>query len=374
MKKMSSSSMRDQRGGFTLIELLVVIAIIAVLIALLLPAVQQAREAARRTQCKNNLKNIGLAAHNFHDTYLALPPLVSHSEGPTFFFHILPYMDQTAMYSLYTGGATGLSATTDVRYPMNSNYSIIAAAGLDSKMSGIPGLFCPTYRTAGVRRTGSGAGTIAGTNGARGPKGDYAVVFMQGRASNLVFDFSATENGWWSHHNANNAGERNRQKGSIITANGEQIVADTGIDGLNGRLRKESRAEMTLTDLKDGTSNTAILGEKFWGRDEFNNQNDLGGGNTDGSVFVQSGNWREYSVARNMRYPLRTKVEVSVDAGWNNPATNTPSNGAGFGSWHTGIAHFLMGDGSVRAISQNVDLVTQWRLADRNDGLPVGDF
>ena len=91
--------------GFTLIELLVVIAIIAVLIALLLPAVQQAREAARRSQCKNNMKQMGLALHNYHDTFTVFPPggtsvAANLNTGHNMFADILPYFDQAAIYTL----------------------------------------------------------------------------------------------------------------------------------------------------------------------------------------------------------------------------------------------------------------------------------
>ncbi len=108
MRRLQNSLARKlnrSRGGFTLIELLVVIAIIAILVALLLPAVQQAREAARRSQCKNNMKQLGLAAHNFHDTFRHLPssnrPPTTGSVRIAGFSRLLPYVDQAPMYNLF---------------------------------------------------------------------------------------------------------------------------------------------------------------------------------------------------------------------------------------------------------------------------------
>lgn len=101
---------RFRRSGFTLIELLVVIAIIAVLIALLLPAVQQAREAARRTQCKNNLKQIGLALHNYHDTHNTLPPGSISANSATTITMTLPYLEQANVYDLFVFDQGDLNA------------------------------------------------------------------------------------------------------------------------------------------------------------------------------------------------------------------------------------------------------------------------
>ena len=126
----------SKRSGFTLIELLVVIAIIAILVALLLPAVQQAREAARRSSCKNNLKQMGLALHNYHDTYRVFPPgNVIKSHHSTAFLHMLPQLEMGNVYDQ-------LDFAPNIAFWFGHPNAAVNRPALDGTK--VPAYFCPS--------------------------------------------------------------------------------------------------------------------------------------------------------------------------------------------------------------------------------------
>lgn len=335
------------RSAFTLIELLVVIAIIAILIALLLPAVQQAREAARRSQCKNNLKQIGLAAHNFHDVYNGLPPLSVGPERGTFWQMILPYMDQTNLYELFNGGnaLTG-GDNTSLWRGQQGNWDDLNSG--ERNKTQVSGYFCPSRRASGIKNGGR----------SRGPLGDYATTNLRRNLTAAGLP-SASEDGWWSHYNPCNGTHANNNKGAIVVARSEDC-------GASGDLRWELwKPRTAFRDITDGTSNTFMVGEKHVTQRGFGRCCGGGANNSDGSWISVTGSWREYNVSRNITKRFGKGP---------NDLTGDPARGYGFGSWHTGMIQFLMCDGAVKNISLNIDEGTKNRLGHRSDGQPVGEF
>ena len=310
-----------RRRAFTLIELLVVIAIIAVLIALLLPAVQQAREAARRTQCKNNLKQLGLAMHNYHDTTSRFPMggwVNGNFDMGSYMVRILPYIDQAPLYN-----QINFNVTIDTQVLPN---------GQQLALQIIPAYMCPSDADGPIFTQSQNYGASPRA------KSNYA-----GNIGNQ--NSSGCNIGW-----------------NLINGNGSVTNGDTyDVTQISGVLMKFPSC-INIAAITDGTSNTLLMGEI----------------RPKCSAHEQDG-WIDSNAFWTMTGPGLNYPTCPGEVGFTGAGCNQIGSGAWgtsntFRSRHTGGVQFVMCDGSTRFISSNISIQTLQQLGDRRDGLVVGDF
>ena len=298
------------KRGFTLIELLVVIAIIAVLIALLLPAVQQAREAARRTTCKNHMKQLGLALHNYHDVHRTFPSgwiavntsaHMAHDgiNGAGWGTMILPFLDQAPLYNQF-----------------NANLAIEDPANSAFLSQVLPAWKCPSDPKPDKWQIvhEDGSGTIL----AELPTANYIASFG-------TEELDGCENA----------------AGVAPVTSARQCKGD-GMFYHNSRIK--------LHDVTDGTTNTIMLGERL----------------TDGSLGWYS-TWPGMVAEGDAAFQ---RIQGSADHVPNDPAGHFDD----FSSRHVGGAQFCLGDGSVRFVSENVDRALYQSLATIQGGEVIGEY
>jgi prepilin-type processing-associated H-X9-DG protein len=327
---------------------LVVIAIIAVLIGLLLPAVQKVREAANRAECANNLKQIGLACHNFHDSYGSLPPSTIRDDWATWAVLILPYIEQDNIYKGWD---------LQLRYAEQS-------ATPDPRPNNIKTFFCPSRRSAS--RVGFSVNDMPGAADPASALGPHP---------GGLSDYAC---------NGGNDSTNNRPNGALTVATAVGVQPDgTTIRGSFNRSPPNTRITawkgvITLTGITDGTSNTLLVGEKHIrpaSRDGKNEDRSVFSG-SNANTFSRLAGIPPAGVAQVdgvMQYPL---IQSEFDA---TEATSTPPGpydcNTAFGGPHPGVCMFVFCDGSVKGVRNSVDLTTLTLLAVRNDGLPItGDY
>ncbi len=334
--------------AFTLVELLVVIAIIGILIALLLPAVQAAREAARRTQCMNNLKQIGIAVHNFHDSKGGLPPTSSGGVWrPSFWVHIMPYMELSSTYDnimFWTGrGATQMTNVDFWNVRTDDERKSLAVRAFQ----------CPTRRAKQELFSDGPTQTLNATDpefqadsGTYGTQGDYA----------FVVGFTGVGWGGWQAitdpRNTTTALSSGGSAGSVEGLRGPfrpAILPDTTIF-----TKWEPRD--TMAWWSDGTSNQIIVGEKYITAGRVGNCVSVTGGDRrnhrDCSVLV-TGGWNTQASAQS----FWGNMAQSADERSDNNAQREQDNNADQPNWggtHPGICIFLLGDGTVHPLSVSI--------------------
>lgn len=303
----------NNRPGFTLVELLVVIAVIGIMVALLLPAVQAAREAARRTSCFNNMKQVGLALHMYHDTYKQLPagwiaqmpgtqqPFWYGEPGWGWCARILPFMEQVQLQKGLVHFESPITASVNDRIRVTTVSSFRCPSDIGEDTFVLPG-----------------GGVYAGTAGTYTPvelaKGNYLGVFG-------TLDF----------HEICDPSEPNYNG---CKGNGTFFLASA----------------IRLADIVDGTSNTVIVGER-------------------------SSKWAPSTWVGMVTGGLHAPARVcGIGLFPPNSEAEEEHYTHNFSSFHPAGTNFLLGDGSVRLISETVDTAVYLGLCTRQGGEPAGDF
>jgi prepilin-type N-terminal cleavage/methylation domain-containing protein/prepilin-type processing-associated H-X9-DG protein len=313
-----------RRRGFTLLELLVVIAIIGVLIGLLLPAVQKVREAANRAQCLNNLKQIALAAHNYHDVYQKFPtgwrPPVFVGDRPTgganLWVGLLPYFEQDNLYRSWDDHD-------------NRNNSTGETNAVQARVIKI--LICPSdplpqtvvYFNAAIAQPWA--------------RGYFGMSSYSGNGGTRSFTFS----------------------GSRITQ-----------DGIFFR-----DSSVRLTDVTDGASNTFLFGERYHRDAQFDRQQPDVWPN--GAPIGQMGRWACIAGPGTLAMvELSTPVPINYQMPTGGDLATVEDRHCASGSGHPGGANFAFADGSVRFVSESIPLLTLQALSTRAGGEVIsgGDF
>jgi prepilin-type N-terminal cleavage/methylation domain-containing protein/prepilin-type processing-associated H-X9-DG protein len=322
----------NDRPGFTLIELLVVIAIIAVLIGLLVPAVQKVREAANRLSCSNNLKQIGLALLNYHDTYNSFPAATNTNGNSntspgweTWTIVLLPYLEQDSLYRRF-------DPTVPNHHPNNKFV----------REQYVKGYNCPSNPQANqlfVPTSGPGA---SGNPGGYGPQN-----YMTGsyRAVNGSSDFV----GWWDNEIWVNMANPQALRGVMHWTWTPNRAFYTGAAVVPAR---QAAGRERISSITDGTSNTLMVGESYLAFLA----------DTRRTTFWAYANnsFNQQSVVPQSRTIGKTRAECLAIGG---VAGAEPCNRAIWGSLHPGGFNFTFCDGSVRFLSYNIDLNQFARMA-----------
>ena len=337
------------KKGFTLVELLVVIAIIGILIGMLLPAVQQVREAARRTQCLNNLRQVALAALNFESANMNFPTSGLQADGFTaggvfraelgrenlgWGFQILAQMEQDNLRRLRNDDPSGIGV----------------GAGSALNAGTIPAYNCPSRGSTRTLTDPSGAVTALG---------DYAAFFVGLDFPNFVNEITIPFTSSINFQTALSPEEQPEQSRVWLGA-----IAKGGHIQSDGTLTPNSR--IGFGQLTDGSSNTIMFGEKAVFTADYDITGTYANTPWEAQGYMASSNWSTMRTLGPAGALLADNDTAQLDS-----AGVSPGHRSGFGSAHPGTVNFSLCDGSTHAVSLSIGAFNFYQLGHRSDGTSV---